>query len=344
VNHWCAPRGIHDHSAAKTLEELMRNREQLAVLPTPLHHAPRLSRTLGHEVWIKRDDLTGLGLGGNKVRKLELLAGDAHRHGADTLVSVGAPQSNHARTVAAVAAMLGLDCHLVLAGPRPHRPTGNLALDVFYGAEPHFTGSHDWADLHDTSQALTQHLRSQGRTPYAIPIGGSTELGVVAFAAAYLELVEQLHDLRLDPATVLHASSSGGTQAGLELGRRLTQHGPHIVGVDVAKITTSLTDQIRRLLNDAAPLLNVTVANTEPAVLEEYLGDGYAIPTTQSHAAMRLLATTEGILADPVYTAKALHALYDQHWQGPVIFWHTGGVPALFSDESGLHVWPENTS
>jgi D-cysteine desulfhydrase family pyridoxal phosphate-dependent enzyme len=317
----------------------MAGRVRLAILPTPIHPLPRFSRAVGREVWIKRDDLTGLATGGNKVRKVELLAAAARRAGADVLVSVGAPQSNHARTVAAAASVLGMHCHLVVSGVRPERPTGNLALDQLLGATLHFVESKDWGVLDKATQTVAGELKKRGLRPYLIPVGGSVPLGALAFTAAYFELRAQLAAAGLRPSAIVHASSSGGTQAGLELGRMLVGDSTPILGVDVAKITNPLSGTVARFVREAAELLEVEVGEPSPTVIDGYIGCGYAIPSPESTKALRLLAVTEGIIADPVYTAKALHALCAEDLGGPVIFWHTGGVPAVFSDEVGIGSW-----
>jgi D-cysteine desulfhydrase family pyridoxal phosphate-dependent enzyme len=319
----------------------MDGRQELAVLPTPLHPAPRLSAAVGTEVWLKRDDLTGIALGGNKVRKLELLAADARRKGANTLISVGAPQSNHARTVAAVAVMLGMDCELVLGGQRPAEPAGNLILDVIFGARLHFAGTDDWTELDTVAREVAAAARTRGATPYLMPVGGSVPLGAAAFTAAYLELRAQCQAVGLQPAAIVHASSSAGTQAGLEMGKYLSGDEVDIIGVDVAKITGSLADEVGRLARDTARLLGLPDPAIKPRVLDGYMGAGYAIPSAGGERALRLLAKTEGIIADPVYSAKALHALCEETLNGPVVFWHTGGTPAVFSPESRLGHWPE---
>ncbi len=347
---WIAADLATAHPPLFRLAQLMDARERLAVLPTPLHHAPRLSAELGREVWLKRDDLTGTGLGGNKIRKMELLAAAARADGTDTLLSVGAPQSNHARTVATAAAMLGLDCHLVLGGEAPQRASGNLVIDELMGAQVHWAGTHDWQGLAAAAEDVADELGGQGRRVYQIPVGGSTPLGCSAFVAAYLEMVAQLSRQGLAPDHVLCASSSAGTQAGLHLGWLLanrTLHdelpdgaAPPVIGVDVAKITDPLVAEVNLLVGQAAELLGVDeIAPPEGAgvgatVLDGYLGPGYAEASAGSTAALRQLARTEGVLADPVYSAKALHALCDGGvpGTGPVVFWHTGGVPALFAD------------
>lgn len=322
------------------LGELMDAREVLAILPTPLHRAPRLSAAIGKDVWLKRDDLTGTALGGNKLRKLELLAAEARRLGADTLITVGAAQSNHARTVAAVAAMLGMGCELILGGQRPEVPEGNLVLDLIFGARLHFAGTTEWEGLETAARAAAAAAASRGAVPYLMPAGGSVPLGAAAFAAAYAELREQCDTAGLRPAAIVHASSSASTQAGLEVGRQM--HGDtdiEIIGVDVAKITGSLEHQVSQLAGQTARMLGLPEPAGRPRVLDGYLGAGYAIPSAGATRALRLLATTEGIITDPVYSAKALHAMCAEPLPGPVVFWHTGGLPALFSSESGVTSW-----
>jgi D-cysteine desulfhydrase family pyridoxal phosphate-dependent enzyme len=309
----------------------MNNRTKFAVLPTPLHHLPRFSAAIGQEVWIKRDDLTGVGLGGNKVRKLEFLATEAIQAGADTLVSVGAAQSNHARTVAAAAAILGMQCELVLGGDAPSVLTGNLILDDLFGAHLTFVGTNDWTALNRAVDDVGEKLRRTGKQPFVIPVGGSVPSGALAFAAAFLEFQEQAVRIGIEPEAIIHASSSAGTQAGLEVGRALTGSSTRVVGVDVAKITTSLAAEVERLAHAAFGLLELGI-HIQPNVLENYLGLGYGIPTEGSERATRLLATTEGIVVDPVYSAKALDAVCQERHDGPIVFWHTGGVPALFAE------------
>jgi 1-aminocyclopropane-1-carboxylate deaminase/D-cysteine desulfhydrase-like pyridoxal-dependent ACC family enzyme len=349
---WIARDLAAGHPRLRALTGLMDGRQRLAVLPTPLHPAPRFSAALGQEVWLKRDDLTATGLGGNKIRKLELIAADALAEGGDVLVSAGAPQSNHARTVATVAAMLGLGCHLVLGGDQPVRATGNLLLDELMGAHLHWTGSNGWAALAAGVDRVTGDLRAEGRHPYPIPVGGSVPLGSASFVAAYLELAVQCRDAGLSPIAVIHASSSAGTQAGLSLGHALATvlgadlgvPAPPVWGVDVAKITDPLAGEVTRLAAETADLLGVgdlwTEAGGPVRVLDRYLGPGYAVASSGATEALRLLARTEGVVTDPVYSAKGLHAVCAERVDGPVVFWHTGGVPALFSDETGPDSWP----
>ena len=332
-------------SARIALAQAVSRQPRLSVasLPTPLTHAPRFSVAVGGEVWIKRDDLTGLALGGNKARKIEFIMGAATARGeVDNVVTVGAPQSNHARTVAAAARLAGWDCHLVLSGDRPSRPTGNLVLDVALGAELHFAGTHDWSELESAAVNLTKELSTTGRRVLTIPMGGSTPIGAIGFVAAYLELLDQVDELGIAEATIVHATATGGTQGGLDYAHRVVGSGPDVIGVGVAKTQTDLTADIVKLEGELAGVLGLDPGTVAPTVLPGYLGAGYAIPTDGGQAALHLLAESEAILTDPVYSAKALHAVSDlaRDGRGPLIFWHTGGIPALFSDEAGVSAWP----
>jgi len=322
-------------------------RLSLGLRPTPFHRAPSFSKAVGADVWLKRDDLNGVATGGNKVRKLEFLLGEAASLDADTLITVGAAQSNHARTVAAAAAMHGLECHLVLGGDRPSAPTGSLVADLMLGAKLHFAGSDDWDVLESRAEALANELRREGGRPFVMPIGGSTRVGALGFVGAFTELLEQIPADELLRWTIVHASSSGGTQAGLEVGRQLLGlPGPRIVGVAVAKTAGDLRAEIHELMTQAAHLLGFDRALSPPYLVDGFIGSGYAIPTPGARAAMTLLARSEGILTDPVYTAKALDALVElakshELGDGPVVFWHTGGLPALFAEDQGLMRWDE---
>src|SRR6266446_1278196 len=322
-------------------------RLSLGLRPTPLRRVPSFSKAVGADVWLKRDDLNGDAAGGSKVRKLEFLLGEAARTDADTLVTVGAPQSNHARTVAAAAAMNGLDCDLVLGGTRPSAPTGSLVADLMLGARLHFAGTDDWDVLESLAAALANELREEGRRPFVMPVGGSTRVGALGFVGAFMELMEQIPVVELLRCTIVHASSSGGAQAGLEVGRQLLGlPGPRIVGVAVAKSADALRAGSHELMTQTAQRLGFDRALSPPYLVDGFIGSGYAIPTPGGRAAMSLLARSEGILTDPVYTAKALDAVVKlasahEFGQGPVVFWHTGGLPALFAEDQGLMRWSE---
>ncbi len=308
----------------------------LAPLPTPLVRAERFGAAIGAEVWIKRDDIGSIGLAGNKVRKLEFVAADAMVRGADTLVTAGAAQSNHARATACAAAALGMRCVLVLGGDRPQRSGGNLLLDECFGAEVRFVGSDDWGDINRALAEAVAATRDAGSAPYLIPLGCSSPLGAVGFVAAYWELVEQLDAEGVTAAEVWHASTSGGTQAGLTLGRRLLGRGPAVRGVSAGVVWRDPATALARHARDAATILGraVEITPADIALDTAWVGAGYGEPTPAGLEAIRLLARTEGILCDPVYSGKGLAGLVGAaragRLGGPVVFWHTGGVPVLF--------------
>ena len=335
-----------------TAEELAgrlstRPRVRLARLPTPLHPARRFSAEVGAEVWLKRDDLTGVALGGNKIRKLEFLLGEAREAGADCLITMGAAQSNHARTVAAGAAMSGVPCHLVLGGDRPGRPTGNILLSALLGAETHFTGPAGWDELERAAEELRASLVDRGHRPYVIPVGGSTPTGALGFAAAYLELIEQAAAAGIEPGVIVHATASGGTQSGLHAAHRLLfpggDGGPAVYGVVASGTAAEFMPEVAGLAGGVADLLGAPCTVGSPHGIDGFLGEGYGVSTPGGEAALRLLLRTEGVLADPVYTAKALHAVVERGAElaagRPLVFWHTGGTPAVFSDEHSLVGW-----
>jgi D-cysteine desulfhydrase family pyridoxal phosphate-dependent enzyme len=303
--------------------------------PTPFHHLARFSEAVGREVWIKRDDLITVAAGGNKVRKLGYLVADALAHGADHLVSVGAEQSNHARCVAAVAALEGLACDLVLGGDPKTPIVGNLLLDHMLGASVHFPGTDDWAHLERVSEGLAEQLREAGRRPYVMPIGGSTPIGALGFVDAYLELREQMAAADVRPSAIVHATSSGGTQSGLAVGAHLLQDDVRVLGIGVAKTAGDLQAEIGDITEGCLDLLGGDAGAPDITVVPGYLGRAYAEPTEGALHALRLLFRTEGILLDPVYTAKAMHAVIDAPngvlGDGPIVFWHTGGMPAVFA-------------
>lgn len=304
----------------------MIRRLALAALPTPLEEAPRLSERLGLRLLVKRDDLSGLGFGGNKARKLEWLAADALARGCDTLVATGGAQSNFARVTAAAAARLGMACHLVLAGEPPARPSGNLLLDRLFGATLHFAGSHDWRVLEARTRALAGEL---GPRAYALPIGGATPVGALAFVAAADELLAQLAE---PPDWVVLADGSGGTHAGLLAGLPARVR---VLGVDVARPPVPHRVGVPKLAAEAAALAG-RAAPAGELHLVDHTGSGYGVVTEECQQAVGLAAASEGLVLDPVYTGKALAGLLaaavEGRLSGTAVFWHTGGSPALFAD------------
>lgn len=312
------------------------NRIELASLPTPLEPMQQLSDKLGGpQIWLKRDDLTGLALGGNKTRKLEYILFDAIEQGADCIITAGAIQSNHCRQTAAAAAKLGLECHLVLGGEAPAQSNGNLLLDNLLGAHIHWAGENRKGE---GIPALIAELKAQGKTPYMVPYGGSNLLGAMGYANAVLELVKQ-SETRF--THVVFASASGGTHAGILAGARLVGLDSQILGIRIDKADTPelpFADKVLNLANEAAEALALEFFTATDVVLnEDYLGGGYAVIGDAERQAINLLAKTEGVLVDPVYTGRAMAGLLDLIQKGyfktedKILFWHTGGAPALFA-------------
>jgi L-cysteate sulfo-lyase len=310
----------------------------LAQLPTPLEEMPRLQEALGGgpRLLIKRDDQTGLATGGNKVRKLEFLVAEALARGADTLVTVGGPQSNHCRQTAAAAAKRGLRCALVLGGnPLPRSQwDGNLLLDDLLGAELHWAGERD----RDTVLGeVADQLRTSGARPYVVPLGGSVPVGATGFVAAVEELAEQLADWGERVDRIVFASGSGGTHAGLLVGVKALGLEVRVEGIYDDKVG-GLLEKIQVLAPATAAHLRLDVSFTESDFIlhEAYGAPGYGVITHAEREAIRLLARTEGIICDPVYTGRALAGLIDLVRQGvydrdeTVLFWHTGGVAGVF--------------
>ena len=312
----------------------------LAQLPTPLEELKALSRELGGpELLIKRDDQTGLALGGNKTRKLEFLVGQALEQGADTLVTAGAAQSNHCRQTAAAAAKAGLHCELLLNGPKPELPNGNVLLDELLGARIH------WIQPSERAAKLREfpdQLRQEGRKPYVIPVGGSNGVGAVGYVLAMIELVEQLDRIHRRVDHIVFASSSGGTQAGMVLGAKVTAFTGNLHGVSIDKGDrdgATYEHELTDIANEAAQYLGFDAQFTarDFNVAYSYLGGGYGMVSDLEREAIRLLGSREGIVLDPVYTGRAMGALLDLvrrktfRTDETVLFWHTGGAPALFA-------------
>ncbi len=300
---------------------------RLAQLPTPLDEAPRLSAELGARILVKRDDLTGLAIGGNKARKLEYLLRDAIARGCDTLVTAGGAQSNHARMTAAAAARLGFACHIVLGGDEPAHYSGNLILDRLLGARIHFTGSHDWNVWNSEVRRVAGEI---GPRAYPIPIGGSTPVGARAYIDAADELLAQMPQ---PPDWVVLATSSGGTQAGLLAGLPASVR---VLGIDVARPPVPLRESVPALAAEAAKLANRPLPAFE-FHLADHTGPCYAAITEECRGAVRLAARTEGLILDPVYSGKGMAGLIaavrEGRIGGTIVFLHTGGAPALFADE-----------
>jgi D-cysteine desulfhydrase family pyridoxal phosphate-dependent enzyme len=325
-------------------------RVALATLPTPLHELPRLRAALGGAarcppILIKRDDLTGLALGGNKARKLEFLIGDALALNATVVVTTGAAQSNHARMTAAAARAAGLRAELVLTAAPDPPLQGNLLLDRLFGATIHFvpppadptlaTSDEEEAKVVDVLASLEAH----GERPYLIPVGGSSGVGVLGYFYGTEELLSQLHAANERPARLYFASGSRGTQAGITLGAKHFGAPYEVYGVAVSGGEPFKRERALRIANEAADIARIETRVTPSDLVtdQDCIGEGYGIATPACLEAITLLAEMEGILLDPVYTAKAMAALIRHARDGAldparaVVFVHTGGVPALFA-------------
>jgi D-cysteine desulfhydrase len=311
-------------------------RVAIAHLPTPIDSLPRLTAQLhGPRLWVKRDDQTGLATGGNKARKLEFLVADALEQEADTLITCGAGQSNHARQTAAAAAKFGLHRVLVLGGDPPSERQGNLLLDRLLGADVVWTGEEP---PHERLESVAHEQRAKGRHPYVIPYGGSNPVGANGYVAAMEELLAQSEDRDLAFDHIVLPSSSGGTQAGLVVGARALGYQGRILGISV----DLGADEFRETLSDLATAtadhvgLKLALEPDDFAVNDDYVGGGYAAISELEREAIRTVARAEGLLLDPVYTGRAFGGLLDLIRGGAfepddaVLFWHTGGTAGLF--------------
>src|SRR5688572_14975705 len=311
-------------------------RVELGHLPTPLEFLPNLTRSLGAaRVFVKRDDCTGLGLGGNKTRKLEFALGAARAAGADLLITSGATQSNHVRQTAAAAARLGLPCWCAIADaipdpPRGYRDNGNVLLDELFGAELHVAAGTLEAEV----ARLESLARKSGRTPFVIPVGASDPVGSLGYVACAAELLSQCAQLRLNPGRVIVGTGSAGTHAGLLVGLRLGGSSIEVIGVAVSETSQIKQDKVRALSERTLELLGARadlLAANDIRVIDTHVGPGYGIPAPDTIDAMRIAARTEGLVLDPVYTGKAMAGLLALSRNGEfadsrdVIFLHTGG-------------------
>jgi D-cysteine desulfhydrase family pyridoxal phosphate-dependent enzyme len=315
-------------------------RVHLGVLPTPLEESARLSDALGGPpILFKRDDLTGLAFGGNKTRHLEFILGEALQRGADTIITGASIQSNFCRQTAAACAKLGLRCILYLNGEEPNAPQGNLLLDHLVGADVRLVQVRQLPDLIALCEQAAVEERQAGRDPIVVDLWrGIASLGSVSYVDCALELKEQLEELGLLRVSI-YLSSATATQGGLVLAAQALGLDWQIVGISPIRTDLVPADVVANLANEAAQRLNlelhVSAADIENQ--EQYIGPGYALPTEDSREALEIVASTEGIILDPVYTAKAMAGLIDHIRAGeldpsrPVVFLHTGGTPALFA-------------
>jgi 1-aminocyclopropane-1-carboxylate deaminase/D-cysteine desulfhydrase-like pyridoxal-dependent ACC family enzyme len=312
----------------------------LASFPTPVDELLNLRDRLSSDgstiprLLVKRDDAIAFAFGGNKVRKMEMVAAEALQQRADTLITCGGVQSNHARVTAATAAKLGMKSILVANGRPPGRATGNALLDRLLGAEIRYVPER--ADRAPAMDAAAEEVRLFGRRPYVIPIGASTPLGAAGFVQAVFELLEQIEP----PDVIVHSTSSGGTQAGLVAGCLLAGVATRVIGVSADETAATLERDIRAILEGLEVLLGVErgkFGNAEIVVDDTFIGGGYGVPTDASVEAIDTLARTEALFLDPTYTSKAMAAVIAGCRRGAfsdigtLLFWHTGGQVGLFA-------------
>ncbi len=311
-------------------------RLHFAHLPTPIEELPRLSDHFGGpRLLVKRDDQTGLAFGGNKTRKLEFLIAEAQAQGARTLISGGALQSNHCRQTVAAAARFGLDCILVLNGEMPDKPSANLLLDQLFGAE--IVAIPDRNERDRVLQETFDKAVADGRKPYLVPYGGSSPTGALGYAFA----VEELMGQNANPDWIVFGTSSGGTHAGLVLGQRVFGFKGKVLGISIDESEEWLKSRVSQLASEASEKLGERIRFTPADVVAnaDYCAAGYGVLTDAEREAVKLFAKYEGLLLDPVYTGRAAAGMIDLIRKGyftkeeTVLFWHTGGQPALFAEK-----------
>lgn len=315
-------------------------RLSLGVFPTPFYKLENISAQYGRDIYIKRDDLCGVALGGNKVRKLEYLLADAKKRGCDTVFTTGGAQSNHAMLTAACASRLGMGCILFLKQRGVTAHLGNLILDDLYGAEVHFVDTDSYDDIYEEMRRRGQELEQAGRRVCRIPVGGSTDLGSVGYVDCVREMAGQALSAGAKVGHVVSATGSGGTTAGLLLGAELFLPGAKVTGIGVD--SDPFEEIVPRLAAGAAALLGCPFQNRKGGFEMAYhVGPGYAVANPADTPVIRSLARSEGILLDPVYTGKAFAGMVDLLEQGyfcgegDIVFVHTGGAAALFAMDLG---------
>jgi len=312
------------------------SRLHFAHLPTPIEELPRLSKTLGGpRLLVKRDDQTGLAFGGNKTRKLEFLVAEAQDQGAKMLISGGAMQSNHCRQTAAAAAKYGFECTLVLTGELPAQPSANLLLDNLFGAK--VVAVPDRKDRDRILQETFDKAVADGKRPYLVPYGGSSSTGALGYASAVEEFIKQ----NVHADWMVFGTSSGGTHAGLVLGQRVFGYQGKVLGISIDESEEWLKTHVSKIASDASEKLGERIEFTPAEVLAnaDYCGAGYGVLTDAEREAVNLFAKYEGLLLDPVYTGRAAAGMIDLirkeffKKDETVLFWHTGGQPALFAEK-----------
>jgi len=308
----------------------------LATLPTPLVRAARLEEAVGSgPIYVKRDDLTGFALAGNKARKLEYLLGEARRGGADVLVTAGGPGSNHCRGAAVAARLAGMDCVILMYGQEPDPPGANLGLIRGFGAEVRFTGEPDRASVDPVMEKIVAEMEAAGRRPYLVPRGGATAVGALGYLDAAGELADQLEVAGVQPELVLVTAGSCGTLAGLLAGRAAAALPWRLVGATVSRPVEECEDRARRLAGEAAALAGTPPPRAGDVEVVDARGAAYGEPSPEGEASARLAADTEGLLLDHVFTAKGMAAFLAMVGDGPAVFVHTGGTVAAIERAGG---------
>jgi D-cysteine desulfhydrase len=324
---------------------MINNKFNLGFFPTPLQELKKLSKKYpDYTIFIKRDDNTGLASGGNKTRKLEYLIKQALDEGCDTIITAGAQQSNHCRQTAAACSIAGLKCHLLLGGEKPEVYDGNLLLSSILGANIHFTGKNRKGE---DSEIIKNKLENEGNKCFVIPYGGSNSTGALGFVNAVKELKEQLIEQKLKIDYIFFASSSGGMQAGLSLGKEIYELNSELIPISIDKDETnghSLEEVVFKIVKEGIQKLNINknIQLSDIQLNRDYDKDGYGVVTNNEISAIHELAKNEGILLDPVYTGRAFYGMLDflKEKRIPansnVLFWHTGGFPAIFKYSTEL--------
>ncbi|RXT04883.1 1-aminocyclopropane-1-carboxylate deaminase/D-cysteine desulfhydrase [Ammoniphilus sp. CFH 90114] len=344
--------GVWYHEVTRMKGREWMRRLTLAQKPTPLEPLTRLGELLRIDLWVKRDDLTGdMVTGGNKIRKLEYLLADALDKGADTIITTGGPQSNHAKTTAALTKRLGLHPVLLLSGKPPEETTANLLINKLVGAEVHYFFPRHPREMDDALLRLAEEMKAKGRKPYIIPVGGSNGIGTLGYIDAYQEMDQQRQEKQLSFDFEFVTAGSGGTFAGIYMGHQAVQASSKLIGVSPWLPSQEIKERIIDCIKDARTLSTDSVPlSGEPAledlsIYDQYIGSGYAKPTPEGMKALQIMASEESILLDHVYTAKTMAGLMDLVEKGviargsSVLFWHTGGAPGLFALQERWSEW-----
>lgn len=307
-----------------------------SILPTPIHKLENISKYLSANIYCKRDDLTGFAFGGNKTRKLDYLIYEAIETGADTIVAVGAYQSNFCRIASAYGAACGLEVKLVLGGKKPGKATANLLLDYLFGADVVDVDSFEWNDWEERAKQLTGELTAKGKRVYYMPIGGSTKTGALGYADCMKEIKEYSEMSGTEFTNIFHATGSAGTQSGLVVGKTITEWQGLINGIAITKNKEQITAEVKKLAGETGKLFDITIKDEDIIVDDNYIGEAYGAETEGAKEAISLFARHEGILLDNVYSGKAASGMIDYVRKGMikssdnVLFIHTGGNIQLF--------------